>query len=115
MLQRPDEETGADEKRQRHGDLEHDQRASHVVLFRCAADARVLQRLSGIDLHGADRGKDAEEHAGQERDSQRERQESRVDASGRRRQGELPHQSHRPVRHDHPGDAAQQRPAPRSR
>ena len=41
--------------------------------------------------------------------SQREREQPRVDASGRRRQRELLHQPHRPVRQDHSGDAAQQR------
>ena len=70
--QRPHEQAGADEQRQRQGHLQHDERAAGVVASQRADGARVLERLYRIDLHRADRGKDAEEQAGHQRDAQRE-------------------------------------------
>lgn len=64
------EQARADEQCERQRYLQRDERAPRVALSRRTAGARVLERLPWIGLHSTQCGKDAEEHAGQERESE---------------------------------------------
>ncbi len=100
----PEHEASANEQQHRERHLRHDERVTEALAAAAARDAlgAVLERVGQIDAQRAQRRREAEEHARQERDDSREDENGEVepDARDARDVGWIPprHQSDAGVR-----------------
>src|SRR5882762_8974656 len=81
-MKRSNHEPGADEKHESHGDLHDDQDAARAMLLAALAQGATTFADAGAQAHACifEDGDGAEEHAGEERDPQREEQYRGIDA-----------------------------------